>query len=113
MKNLKNIYYANWWVLGITLLLYLTIWFGAMLHVLFGVFQLVTAFYLLYQFKKLTKSIQHQLLLYFVLTAITCAVPFLFDKDTVIFSAWGFTWVLALYFIGILYQITKADDTKL
>ncbi len=113
MKNLKKVYYANWWVLAITLLLYLTIWFGAMLHVLFGVFQLVTAFYLLFGLNKLTKNIQYQLILYFVLTVITCAVPFIFDKDSVIFSAWGFTWVLALYFIGILYQITKIDGTKL
>jgi hypothetical protein len=106
MKNLTNIYYANWWFFAITLLLYVTIWIGAMLHILFGVFQLVISFYLLYYFKKLTKHIKYQLLLYFFLTVITCIIPFWDNGDNIVI-AWSVTWVLALYFIGILYQTTK------
>lgn len=112
MKNLNKVYYANWWVLGITLLLYLTIWFGALLHILFGVFQLITSIYVLYHWKELTKTLQHQLLLYLVLTTITCITPFVFQGDIAIY-AWFATWVLALYFIRILYQTTQMDGTKL
>ena len=105
MENLKKVYYANWWVLGITLLLYLTIWFGAILHILFGIFQLVTSFYLLFRHKELTQEINYQLALYYALTIITCITPFTFNGDFVHY-AWFATWALALYFIGILYQTT-------
>lgn len=103
MRNLKNIYYANWVIFGTSLLLYLTLFFGAFLHILFGAFQVVIAFFLLYHFRKLTKIIQQQLVLYFILTVTTCVITYILQGDLIIYS-WISTWILALFFTGILFQ---------
>lgn len=109
MESLKKLYFANWWFFVITLVLYLTIWLGAFLHMLFGVFQITTFFYLLYIHKKLTQKVKIQLLIYFVFTLITCVVPIMFKNEYAIY-AWLATWILALYLISILYQIIKTKS---
>ena len=70
MKYINIPIYLNRYILGITGILYLTIFYGLYAQIILGGFQLITAFTLLFFWVKLTKKQRERLLKYWVFVAV-------------------------------------------
>lgn len=70
MKYINIPIYLNRFIFGITLVLYVTIFYGLYAQIILGGFQLITAFTLLFFWMKLTKKQRERLLKYWVFVVV-------------------------------------------
>ncbi len=108
---MKFIYNTNGVIYSITLLLYLTIYFGLLMQILLGIVQVIFFFVLLFNYDKFSETIQSHLKIYGVLSGIylVCLFSGFYPKDN---------WIILLlitlvpmsiggYFTYIVHQLNK------
>lgn len=107
----------NKWSYGITLVLYLTIYFGLLAQIALGAIQVILALILFARFKKIDRKIKPLLLIYAVITSIYLTVFFLFDSMDLGGSDFlhiGFYMVcpmlIATYFVYITYKLKFLEN---
>lgn len=102
MKYLVKI---NLWAIGITMVLYITLFLGIFSQIIVGAIQIACFIAICTQIKKLSTSLKLQLSLYGIITTGTLTWAYI-DNDFMM-TLWWFSGLLAFYFLFITFQFEK------
>ncbi|MDH7444827.1 hypothetical protein [Aquimarina sp. 2201CG14-23] len=108
---MKTIHKVNKWSFIITLLLYITVYFGLLAQVLLGLIQIIIALNMLFNWNSFSKKNKIHLGSYFLLV-ITYGLILLTDIGNTSFILIYLTVVpmsIAAYFVYITYRIKKCQ----
>ncbi|WP_243471045.1 hypothetical protein [Winogradskyella sp. MH6] len=110
---MKRLYNINKWLIIITLLLYLTFYFGFMAQIVLGIAQITMSILILFNYSKLSISLKKLFITYLIL-AIS-AISIYVIKLTIDKSDFSFfllftvaTMLLALFHLYITYKIQQS-----
>lgn len=103
---MKTFFKINMWSVIITIFMYIIPWYGILAQIVLGAIQLISFFILSYQYKNFEPRIKKNWIIYFVATASLIILNSI-KPDLITYSLWPISWVLAFYFLYILYQLKK------
>lgn len=112
---MKYLHLLNVWSYTITLLLYLTFYFGLIAQFVLGIIQLIIFIYLLFNIKKFSKKLKNKLFMYLAMVLAYAAAAYFMASFKTFNDLYILVWTLApmliaTYFVYITYQIKKTGS---
>lgn len=111
MRSISIIRNINRVVLGVTIVLYLTVIFGLLAQIVLGIFQLIVALVLVFNWSKLTSSNKKKLIFYLIVAGTYLALLFLTNVPLQKFL-WMFVVIIPMTLVVYFTYFLESIKTK-